>query len=198
MFLFYCYNEILLVSVKITIVNGVIFLKIYLDTGVWIRLFETSLDVHREKDKNAIGDILDEICGTHEIISSLFQNNQLEGLKNSYTGNKQLAMIAAIAQCKQASGNTMHSTPYHKYEFEQLMAKTGLQDNEDGHHIVIAWLNGVEYFITVDYSTILSKKSDIEEALQVIPILPYFGTKDMKIVSPVMFARDVLRLSQWV
>lgn len=103
-----------------------------------------------------------------------------------------------MAQCAQASGNTIHSTPYHKYEFEQLMIKTGLQDNEDGHHIAIAWIKGAEYFITVDYTTILSKKSDIEDALEIIPTLPAFGTKDMKIMNPVMFAKDVLQLPQWI
>ncbi len=173
-------------------------MKIYLDTGIWIRLFETNLTQEQEKDQQAIEDILEELKNKHEIVSSRFQVRQLEALLSGSQGNKRLAVTAALAQCKYAAPSTIQSTPYHDNEFRELMQKTGLQDAEDGHHIVIAWFKGAEYFVTVDYTTILSKKNVIESTIASI-IMPFPDNfKDMKVMNPKMFAGDVLQLSRWI
>jgi len=164
-------------------------MKIYFDTSAWMRLFDQEDSVEDIKQREAIGDILEK-KDSLEIISSLFQTKQFEYMLNHETiENRRLAIIAAKEMCNQTCGDSIKKSPYCKYEWQDFMKKARLNDDEDGYHIVNAWLKGADYFVTTDYELWNTKKFLIEKTLSEIYSPSGVEVKEIKILDPREFKK---------
>ncbi len=165
----------------------------YFDTTCWIRTIET-VSGSLLNEKNAIIDILDlkeQNPSQYEIVSCKTQLHQLYTKKNS--GNTSAAMkealVVAIAQLEIHAEHTITNDPFNviqkRNELQQLIS---LPDNEDAKHIVTAWIHQADYFITVDWRSILNFNTGhiIENALRsmVHPIQGIIGL-NMTIIDPI-------------
>ena len=142
-------------------------------------------------ERQAILDILDVIDNNQsefQIISSLYQINQLYSkLRSKNTSaNLQEALPTSIAFCETHAGNTIKSNPVYKSLADELLAKSNIRDQDDANHIVIACIRDVDYFITTDSELYRDKVDDIKTAL--IPILNQMSRiQGIEILNPIPF-----------
>lgn len=171
-------------------------MKIYFDTTCWIRTIENDLNQSSEKEKQTILRILEMVQkdpSKYEIVSCQTQINQLYTKKNSSNTDqkKKEALAYVIAQIEIYCSNTINNNPINSNSSrDELQRKISLRDNEDAKHIAIAWLREADYFITVDWSSILNINTDkqIEEALASMYHPTLCDTdKVVKICSPASF-----------
>lgn len=148
--------------------------KIYFDTTCWVRMVENDLNKQfLEKEKESIleiQDIVENNKDKFEFISSNHQLQQLDNkLENPQTSDDQLdPLLVVIASCKVHAGETSDYDPPSSTQMaNELAGKVNLPDFEDVKHIAIAWIKEVNYFVTVDWTTILNLNQNkmIENAL---------------------------------
>lgn len=158
-------------------------MKIYLDTNAWVRQFEVGSNLVNNQC-NAVGDILNK---QFDIISSKFQLRQLSHLtRNESDPQKQINFQCAKESCEVFCPKSIKQFTPCTREVNQLLQRTMMSDREDAFHIVIAALNGVEFFVTADDELYSTKKLIIEREL---PTIIPLGTNsnNIQIVDPVQF-----------
>jgi len=128
-----------------------------------------------KEEKKATRKIVAQISesSNYEIISSQTQLNQLYVKKNSTntSATDRDALDFIIAQIETICSGYQNDPPDTRLIQNDLLSKTTLPDREDARHIAIAWLSCCDYFITIDWKTILNLNNSrmIESALTAIP-----------------------------
>lgn len=149
-------------------------IRVYLDTTCWIRTIENPSKRFLIEEKNATRKIIEKIqqSSNFEIISSKTQLEQLYVKKNSGNTSPQdkNALAFVIAQIETISSKYQQDPNNTALVRDEILAKTTLPDREDARHIAIAWLSCCDFFITIDWNTILNlnKSRMIESALSSI------------------------------
>lgn len=127
------------------------------------------------EEKTATRKIISKISrkSDYELVSSKTQMKQLYFKKdnpNTSSANKN-ALEYIIAQMESLCSGIQNDPPNTPLVQGELLSKTTLPDREDARHIAIAWLCGCNYFVTIDWKTILNLNGSkmIESALTSIP-----------------------------
>lgn len=166
-------------------------MKVYFDTSAWMRLYDEETGEDDIQQREALGNILDK-QDSFELISSLFQTNQFNHMLGIETQeNRRGAIVAARETCKQTCGNSIKGKPYCETEWKEFMKKTRLNDDEDGYHIVIAWIKLADYFVTTDYELWNTKKILIKKVLSEMHPPPGVEVKEMEILDPREFVKII-------
>jgi predicted nucleic acid-binding protein len=127
------------------------------------------------EEKHATRKIIEKIhqSSNFEIISSKTQLDQVYIKKNSSNTSAQdkNALDFIIAQIETISSNYQQDPINTSSIRDEILSKTTLPDREDARHIAIAWLSCCDFFITIDWNTILNlnKSRMVESALSSIP-----------------------------
>lgn len=150
-------------------------IKVYLDTTCWIRTVENPTKRFLIEEKDATRKIINQIqqSSNYEIISSRTQLHQVYIKKNSGNTSPQdkNALEFVIAQIEVNSSGYQHDPTNTISIQNEILSRTTLPDREDARHIAIAWLSHCNFFITIDWNTILNLNQSrmIESALSSIP-----------------------------
>jgi hypothetical protein len=138
-------------------------LKLYFDTTTWVRLFETG-NPKIDAERTAIQRICEQ---NMEIITSQFQLAQMYSKKNSRSipPEENELFAKAISVCEFRATTPPKFDPYYGSILREFSDKTNLQHREDKIHLILAWLNEADFFITTDGELYNTEKLSIEVVL---------------------------------
>lgn len=144
------------------------------------------------KEGEAIAAILDNKVDKYEIITSLFGIKQFDKMLEHETDtNKISAINSGKRSCVFYADRTIRSIPAMAI-WEEFMQKSEINHDEDGWHIILAWVDGVDCFITGDWELHNTRKNRIESVLGSIYPPPGVTTKNMEILDPITFVNNHL------